>query len=409
MMKNIISPLFQIWTFFLALIVAFSCVGYSPLPSIAYPAALFLSCFIVIIVLVSYSKKVFFSFSMVAILLVSFLSIIIGQPDIRFKSYQRLVYFVALSFVVSPLFRTNKLDYQRHLLLQYLLYFCLFLSAGSFVCYFLGINLMQIGEDVLYYEDFSIGGTFGGLVKHSMLLGPLCVVSVLFLLTTQNKLLSVGWIRYTLILASFGGLLMSASRGAIYGGIIAVVFAIFKKSKNKIQFVKWIAIIGVLLLATYPLWSLLLNGVIYKNEYRADAGNGFFASRIFLYRHRFDEFLHNPLTGIGFSSAKSFDYYEVHKTGTVEYGNSWLCLFSTIGLLGAIPAIFLFIQRFFETSKAASTNNDALFASSTLLFFFIHFMIEGYVLSAGNPLCFLFWLVLSNTYGNDSIIVNTGE
>ena len=403
-MNRSISPFYKAWTFILGLIVAFSCVGYSPIPSIAYPAMLFLSFLFVVFIL--FNEKARVSYSMSIVLLVSFLSIIIGQPDIRFRSYQRLLYFIALAFTVSPLFRTNKLDYQRHLLLQYLLYFCLFLSVGSFVCYFLGINRMQISEDSLYYEDFSIGGTFGGLVKHSMLLGPLCVISVLFLLTTKNKLWSVGWIRYTFVLISLGGLLMSASRGAIYGGVIAVVFAIFKKSKNKVQFIKWMVIVIVLLLISYPLWSFLLKGVIYKNEYRADAENGFFSSRIFLYRHRFDEFLHNPLTGIGFSSAKSFDYFEVHKTGTVEYGNSWLCLFSTIGLLGAIPAIYLFISRFIKTSKDASTNNEALFVSSTLLFFFIHFMIEGYVLSAGNPLCFMFWLVLGNSYGNGSVAVD---
>ena len=396
-MNNIISTSYKRWTLLMALIVAFSCVGYSPVPSYMYPIMLFISS--IFVFLQSFGgRKVRLSNSLLFVIAISFLSIVIGQPDPRFRSLQRLVYFIALVLSVSPLVRTTKLTYQRHLLLQYLLYFIVFLSVGSFICYFLGINRMQIGEDSLYLEDFSIGGTFGGLVKHSMLLGPMCVMSFIYLLTTQNKYLSIGWINKILILSSIGGLLVSASRGAIIGGAIAFLFVIYNKSHNKLRFIKILIVISVLIVATFPLWRFLISGIIYKNEYRSDAGSGFLVSRMFLYKHRLNEFLTNPFTGIGFSSAKSFNYLEVHQTGTVEYGNSWLCLFSTIGLLGAIPAIYLFLTRFFYNIRRIKVSQEALFISALLLFFFIHFMIEGYVLAAGNPLCFFFWLILANSY-----------
>lgn len=391
-----ISLGWRIWIFLMALIVAMNCVGNSPMPSIVYEVMVIVS--MVVTLFVSVHDRVQLSYSVIAIIIASLLSIIIAQPDSRFRSFQRLAFFSAMLITISPMLMSPKINIQRRILLRYILYFIVLLSVGSFICYFLGINRMQSIDNVYYDDFYSVGGTFGGLVKHSMLLGPLAVISVLFLLNSRAGFLKNKLFRYTLIIASLGALLMAASRGAIYGGIISIIYVLFMQTKNKIKFIKRIVFLIVVILITYPIWSFLLGGIIYKNESRSDAdpNNGLFSTRMHLINHRLDEFKNNPLTGVGFSSAMSFYYPEVKKSGTVEYGNSWLAILSTIGIMGAIPCLYLFISRFLICLKQVSVDNDFLLVSSTLGFFFIHFLIEGYVMSPGNPLCFIFWLFLSN-------------
>lgn len=389
----------KIWLLFMAVVVISNCVGFSFLPSYFYVVAL-----LSFIPFLFVRNDIKVSYGILLLLLVSFFSIPIGQPDIRFRSYERLGYFTLMAIVVSPLFYSKSLSYYRSRLLYIVSCLIVILCVGSFFCWFLGINFMHIGEGTLYEEDFSVGGTFGGLVKHSMLLGPLCGIACIFILYSNNGIFEKKWIKITLILCTLGALLFSASRGALIATGVSMFFYLYKKSKNPIKFMKVGVAVIVILAVTFPLWKFMLDGIVYKNEYRNGADSGFLYSRMNLYDHRIGEFLSNPLTGNGFASAKYYSYGEVHLSGTVEYGNSWLCIFSTIGLLGAIPTVYVLLRCFIKNVKISRTNTYSLYLSSLLLLFFVHFMLEGYIFSAGNPLCFLFWLLVSIAYDADSLL-----
>ena len=382
----------KVWFFLLAVVVAFTCVGHSPMPSYYYPLALVATLPFII------TNRYQISYEMLFLLAAALISLIVGQPDARFKSLPRLGYFVLMCLVVSPLLRTPRIMKYRRALLRYLLFLIVLLSIGSFFCYFLGINLMQIDEGALSREDFSIGGTFGGLTKHSMILGPLSALAILYILCSTRYFMRRRWIKIPLALLAAGALLFSSSRGSIIAAGIALLFLIYKHSTNRTRFFKIVLLILLVAVATFPLWEFALQGIIYKNVHRAGSDGGFFASRIYLYRHRFNEFMSNPITGVGFASAMRYDYFEVHLSGTVEYGNSWLCVFSTMGLLGAVPLFILLGTSFMRVFRVTEKNREALFLASGLVFFFIHFMLEGYIFSAGSPLCFLFWLFVCLAY-----------
>ena len=382
----------------MAVAVMSNCVGFRFLPSYIYTISLFL--FIPIFI----RNWIKVSYGIFLLLIVSFFSIVIGQPDIRFRSYERLGYFVLMAIAASPMFYSERITYYRRMLLYILSCFVVILCVGSFFCWFLGINFMNISEDTLYNDDFSIGGTFGGLVKHSMLLGPLCGIACLFILNSNSGIFEKKWIKIFLFVCSLGAMLFSASRGAIIAAGVSIVFFLYKKSKDPIKFIKIVVALFVVMAITFPLWKFMLDGIVYKNEYRNDADNGFLNSRMYLYEHRIGEFLSNPISGNGFASAKYYSYGEVHLSGTVEYGNSWLCIVSTIGLLGAIPTFYVLLSCFVRNAKIASTNDYSLFLSSLLLLFFVHFMLEGYIFSAGNPLCFLFWLIIAISYDGDVVL-----
>lgn len=400
--KSLIMPLtlkgpVRLWLICMATIFTMYCIGSDPLPKSVYPLMLFAS----LPVFVNIDKSNV-SNSLLILILVAIISIVFGNPDPRFLSGRRLLYFVLLLLVVSPLLRTERVSMYRFALLRYVMLGMTILSVASFFCYFLGINLMHIKAGTRYASDFSIGGTFGGMFSQSMILGPMSALSSLFILSSDMKIFEKRWIRIILLLLSIGALLLSASRVAIVAGGVALIFLIYHMIPNKTRFIRIVIVASLILVLTYPWWSFLLDGVIYKNEVRHDAEEGLFSSRMDLFNHRLNEFSSHPVTGCGFSAAGSIDYFEVHKGGTVEYGSSWLCVLATMGLMGAIPFLVFVLSRFFRINKIKGNNKFLVFLYSGMVFYFVEFLTEGFVFSAGSPLCFVFWLIMGCTYCNET-------
>ena len=398
-MPNTVKGAARMWIFCMATIFTLYCVGSNPLPKFAYLLMLFGSLPLFVNI-----NKSNLSYGLVFLIFVAIISIVIGAPDPRFLSARRLLFFVLLLMIVSPLLWTERVSQYRFVLLKYTLIGITILSIASFFCYFLGINLMHIKAGSRYASDFSIGGTFGGMFSQSMILGPMSALAALFIISSNLKVFRKNWIRITLLLLSIGAMLLSASRVAIIGGGISILFLLYRIIPQKTRFINILFVAALILVLTYPLWSFLLNGVIYKNEVRYDAEEGLLSSRMDLFNHRIREFKSNPFTGCGFSAASSFDLFEVHKGGTVEYGSSWLCVLATLGLMGFIPFVFFLLSRFFYLTKSKKNSRFGLFISSCMFFFFIEFLTEGFVFSAGSPLCFVFWLVMGCTYYNDEYV-----
>jgi O-antigen ligase len=122
------------------------------------------------------------------------------------------------------------------------------------------------------------------------------------------------------------------------------------------------------------------------------------SSRTNLWNARLTEFSSSPIVGIGFASV-NVDLNEEarfdEETGKVEPGSSWLAILSMTGILGFLFFFIMFVKYFLFIWKKANSNNIYLcLLGSLLVFYAIHMLGEGYIISSGSGLFFYFWLLL---------------
>lgn len=379
---NIVETLIKDkWILLFAVIIVARFVGYSPVPQSLYFVAI-----IVATIYVINTKRFKINKYIILYLVAALLSIGVNLPPEIFSPFERLTIYIFMLIAVSPLLENNETLVFRHKLLKYCFLLINILTILSFFCFFLGINLMQLKEGAIYEEDFSIGGTFAGLTSHSMVLGPLAALSLIYFI--HNNRIRPHF-RILFLIMSAASLLFSASRGAIIAAVIATLFSLFTLVRMKVLKLKYV-IIGILITAsTFTYWSFAIDGIIYKQTIRSDGTSN---TRSGSFENRINEFTDNPILGVGFASIdleKNPSEFRA-ATKTVEYGSSWLAILSTTGILGFIPFVILFYKK-----TIISINNNLLIAAC-LIMFSIHFIVEGYIFSVGNPLCLMFWLILAN-------------
>lgn len=324
------------------------------------------------------------------------LNIFFCSPDEIFRPWLRFLLFLMLVSLVSPLFQ-NK--YFRNFRNNSLLLICIFsviVSIISFIFYFIGINMMSIErDDEMLMEYIGIGGWFSGLLIHSMLLGPVSGVATCYMVYVyyQNKRL----LSLLILFMCVGSMFFAASRGAIWATLFAFLCSLYfyiKRSRRKeSNILKWFFIV----LITFPLWNIALEGVRYK-ETRGDAV-GIFGSRTNKFEERFSEIRNSPIFGIGFSAIDK--KHGVSSTGTIEPGSSWLAVLSMTGIIGFLFVIFLFVKGF---NSCDQNTFQLLLLRPLIVFWAVHMIIEGYFYAAGSSLCFMSWLVLG--VANDAKLAN---
>ncbi|WMX37975.1 hypothetical protein RGQ01_13325 [Akkermansia sp. EB-AMDK43] len=86
------------------------------------------------------------------------LSLAFNHPPAIFKPWYRLAYFLLLLLALTPLTSSRLLNAFRLNLFLWLMRFCVFIGAGSFIGYFLGINYMRYNTS----EMINVAGLFGG-------------------------------------------------------------------------------------------------------------------------------------------------------------------------------------------------------------------------------------------------------
>ena len=105
-----------------------------------------------------------------------------------FNSKLRFVQFLIVTLACSACISSARAIIFRRYVFRYALMYICILSIGSFFAFFLGVNYMQVGTQLGLAEYSSNGGTFGGLVNHSMTLGPISMISALaFYVIYQNN------------------------------------------------------------------------------------------------------------------------------------------------------------------------------------------------------------------------------
>lgn len=380
----------RILYFVIALLMALS--TYSGL--IRLPVIVYYVCIMVFLLLVALSggfKKIpSVSWSLLAFLLICFISIVINDPPAIFKSYQRYLLFTTIVISFSNLFRGKVLNTERHTFFHVNLVVASLFSIGSFFAYFLGINMFIRNGELL---DAGGVGHFSGLTNHSMMLGPISVLAALFLfhgyLNSKEKYLK--FLYGIAMIMSVGSVLFSASRGALVGLLVGLVAMLYRYVEGKkVKMLGYGFVVVFILALSFPIWQGAIEGVMQKNTVNLENG-GVFYSRETKYTARFAEINDNFFTGVGFAAIDtSLDSYD-YETGTVEPGSSWLGVFSMTGFWGLV-LFFIVVSKAMLNAYKTKDKSLSMLSFAVLSFFFVHLVIEGYVLAGGNILCMLFWL-----------------
>lgn len=312
-------------------------------------------------------------------------NIFITDPPFFFFPKLRLLLFVLVLLSASPLIESEKLRFFRFSIFKLLMYFCIPLTLLSFLGYFLGINFFNKNgfEEYTLYE-----GSFAGLFRHSMLLGPVAGITTLFLLWYALKRNRIFWI---FAVCAFGAILFSASRAALYstlgGGIILFLYT----ANNKKKGIGTCIIIGIIALISYPLWQSALGGIQAKNN--RGYNDEIFDSRQEKFDFRIQEISENIIFGVGFASVdpKIDDSFMI-ETGTIEPGSSWLAITSMTGLIGIAFFLLIYLIAFNNVFNSISVYKSLFL--SLLAFYVIHLIVEGYAYAGGSILCYIFWLTI---------------
>ena len=300
-----------------------------------------------------------------------------------FEPYSRLISFLIVTGLVSPLLYGNEFHELRERVFQYLNRSLLVIVVLSFLGYFTGI-----------YSGQNFSG-FCGITNHSITLGLVAAISMLLSvdqisstdLSRKKKYLFV-----VIAVISFILMLLAASRGAILACMLGLVIYFFKKYFQRIgKFVQVLLFAIVLLVASYSFWSSFTDDIQRKFHGSDDVVEAT-SSRSDPWSDRISEFHESPLYGVGFSNMK-YGLIDIYK-GAVEPGSSWLAIFSMTGLLGGITFALLVLNLLLKLVLAKSEQKEVPVLLALFIFFIEHWFFEGYILASGTFEFLYSWLLL---------------
>lgn len=339
-----------------------------------------------------YAFKSSWKIELTAVLLLLYLpiNVLITRPAPIFNSWMRLILFSMVFVFASPLLNSLSFGMYRKKILMGILFICVLLSLGSFVCYFLGVNYMGNqfdGSAILDYRG-SAGG-FGGLMIQSISLGMVSGLGMLYLL--YRALLRPKKERkwyYVVIAVLALTILIAASRSALLSaaaGMLIILYQSNKKNGKFIQILMGILLVGML---TLPLWEDFTTGL--KKKIVSDTELGVYGTRTQKWTARITEFSSNPIFGIGFASVDRH-HDEVGIRGVVEPGSSWLCILSMTGIIGFILFVLILIKPFQFLISHPTPYNVLLLG--LMVFICMHMISEGYIFAGGSSGSVLAWLI----------------
>ena len=327
-------------------------------------------------------------------------ALILANPNPVFKSWIRYGLFVLVYITASPLVINEYAKELRIRVFKGTLFCCTAISAVSFACYFLGINLMRntyTGAEMLDYQT-NTAGTFGGITSQSMLLGPISGIATIacsYLAMTKDK-------RFWVLAAMCGGaMLFAASRSSLIATLVGEIVLFYFSTESVSKNMKRMILAVLVLLVTNPLWNGALEGITAKNK-GSIYENINTDSRTSKWDMRIAEWKDSPIYGIGFCAVSDRD--GVGGKGMVEPGSSWLAVLSMTGAIGFVLFCLIFYKAA-KTSLQPHTPEGALLGG-ILLMLGVHMLAEGHIFSGGSYLCFLVWLSIgcASDYESDDIV-----
>lgn len=325
---------------------------------------------------------------MLFVILVFLTSILINDIDPKFNSEVRFITWIVMIAMIGPLFYSYHLNLFKEKLLDTFMYVFMILGAISFIYWLVGFPSLGRGH-------------FSGLFGHSMVLAPISSMGTLYAIYRFYKA-ETNFLKYfylILFLSNFLALVLSASRSALVAVLIALfIFLIFAKLRYKKFFLFFGVLIGII---TNSFISLNLEK---SNLTQSIATRGFDNTREILWHDRLLEFKNNPFFGVGFAAQDDKIDGKIGKKGSdegvIEPGSTYLMILSMTGLLGAFTLLIFFSKYIISLSFWKNNLFNINYKILLFIFFFVHFIAEGYIFSSGSIFAFIFWLLVASTYPN---------
>lgn len=317
-------------------------------------------------------------------------SISTNEIPFFYKPTERLIAFILLIALVGPLIKTQRLDDFKRSFFKYLNNSVVFLTLLAFLGLILNSSIVYLGR-----------GGFTGFFNHSMFLSPMAATSALICYYHYRKTDKIKIQFYFILGAIFSFIvcLAAGSRTALIALLISLLYFTFNIYKRKIkQYLKVIFLIVVVSTSTYPLWRPYMAKINEKMEYAKNNG-GLTGTRDPLWQRRLNEFNTSPIFGIGFANDSSkTENDSIISDGKIEPGSSWLAILAMTGIFGFVLFVIFIFKRLRLLFKNPCLNS--YFLSSLLIFYILHMIAEGYILSAGSGLFLFVWLLLGNIDAN---------
>ncbi|HSJ66564.1 MAG TPA: O-antigen ligase family protein [Anditalea sp.] len=320
-------------------------------------------------------------------------SIMMNDIPSHFQPWFRLISFIMVIGLIGPLVNSPKFYAFRYFAFSKANLAILVLGAGSFLTRVLPLGV-PAGR-----------GGWSGFFVHTMILGPMAAIALMISLYLFYKEKDkVDPIKKRMIFfqicigSSFLSLLLASSRTAILACVAGLLFFFYKIYQQRfMKFLYSIILVTVITAGSYPIWSQYTTGIQQKMDSSEKKGD-MTASRTSIWQARLMEFNQSPIYGIGFSHLiyKGGNESQKSDDGKIEPGSSFLAILAMTGLLGFSVFVILFISYLFFllTNKFDMLSTAVL--GSLMIFFTLHMLAEGYVLSSGGALFFYFWLLLGN-------------
>lgn len=306
------------------------------------------------------------------------IGILLNNPLPVFRPWERLGMFALLLGGIGPLFGGKYNEDLSRQLFQNLAVGCLIIGGLSAAGAGIGLNLGT--------------GQFSGLTPHSMILGPIAAIGFLYAIhRTMERYAESGKVSVLLSLAAVAcliSLLLAASRSALLATVVGATYLILHLPRGRGLMLLMVGL-GCLLLL--PFSGELLEGILHKMNSAREAGS-IFSSRAELWEDRWQEFAENPLIGVGFASQRIITFDHSLQSGSIEPGSSYLGCLSMLGVIGTLPLLAVLVHAL---RRGMQPRYFPPLAACVLIFFCIHMLFEGYLISAGSILCVLLWSCIS--------------
>ena len=308
------------------------------------------------------------------------IGILLRNPLPIFRPWERLGLFACMLAGIGPLFSGGINAQLSQRLFQNLALSCLLVGALSACCAAIGINRG--------------GAVFSGLTPHSMILGPVAGIGFLYAMHKTMHCYAAGkglpGLLMTGGIACLAALLLSSSRSALLSTTAGAAYLILRVPRGRGLILLLSGFTAFLLL---PFAGELTEGLFHKMDSSREAGS-IFSSRAELWSDRWQEFREHPLFGVGFASQSIISFSHSLQSGIIEPGSSYLGCLSMLGLVGSLPLFMLLATALRHGMRKTAFPPLAVVV---LLFFCVHMIFEGYLISAGSVLCVLLWSCISAT------------
>ncbi len=330
---------------------------------------------------------------------------LIFSTNTSVDTYLRFVSWLVILAVAAPVFQNKEINLFRDRLWDWLIYIFIFIVIGSLIWVSLKLPSFNVGRLPEFYGKYYLRN---GISLHEMVLAPMAGITSLyawyhlfFLRPEKKKKLLL----IALFFISCIVMLMASSRTVLVAIVLTWLFSfvisfnVFSRAiKKNIGVVSIVVILLILSIAPALAYfsDFLENStrIVYKGTNNSREG---------LWKARLADFQINPLSGAGFATvskkvmARNNVQSGVSDSGQVEFGALYGHALSTMGLIGLMTLLILFVRLLMIGLKHRKKPGAHLYLT-IFVFLALQNLAETHILTSGAILCVFSWLLYTKIH-----------